>query len=103
MAPFSLFYHFLVVKYGSFDLKGKPIFYYSLPSKLEESPCKSLTKKKKKPGWQLFIKTYYWDDDIDRLLNFSETESDHLESEGVDDNYYNVINCSDNSITGLLG
>lgn len=27
------------MKYGSFDLKGKPIFYYTLPSKLEESPC----------------------------------------------------------------
>lgn len=35
MAPFFLFYHFLV-KYGSFDLKGKPVFYYALPSKLGE-------------------------------------------------------------------
>ena len=84
MAPFFLFYHFLV-KYGSFDLKDKPIFYYALPSKLEESPCVPL-----EPTTRLTIFTKLLLQrcmTLDRLLNFSEAEFDHLESEGVDENY----------------
>lgn len=80
MAPFFLY----LVKYGSFDLKGKPIFYYTLPSELEESPCTPGTNNQadnfKKPLLQRRMT-------LDRLLNFSEIEFDLLESEGVDDNY----------------
>ena len=72
------------MKYGSFDLKGKAIFYYTLPSKLQESPCNPGTNNQADNFKKLLLQRRMT---LDRLLNFSEIEFDHLESEGVDDNY----------------